>query len=127
MANLITVWFDSMNAENTEFFKVVGQRVAQLRTEHGLTQNELAEMAGVKQYVIASYETGRRRIPASLLPVVAKILGVSVEDIVGEAKGKTKRGPPSRLERQIQQVRSLPDSKQRFVSEFLDTVLQQTR
>mgnify|MGYP001612015082 CR=1 FL=1 len=127
MANLITVWFDPMNAESTEFFKAVGQRVAQFRTEHGLTQNQLAEMAGVKQYVIASYETGRRRIPASLLPVVAKILGISVEDIVGEAKGKTKRGPASRLERQIQQVRSLPESKQRFVSEFLDTVLQQAR
>mgnify|MGYP003608033806 CR=1 FL=1 len=125
MANLINEWLNSMSPESTDFFKIVGQRVAHLRAEHGLTQNRLAELVGVKQYVIASYETGRRRMPASLLPAVAKSFGVSVEDIIGAPREKTKRGPASRLERQINQVRRLPESKQLFVSEFIDTVLQQ--
>jgi transcriptional regulator with XRE-family HTH domain len=126
MPNLINIWLDSMSTESNDFFKVIGQRVAQLRLEHGLTQTQLAELVHVKQYVIASYETGRRRLPVSLLPAVAKTLGVSVEDIIGGTHEKTKRGPASRLQRQIEQVRRLPESKQRFVSEFLDTVLQKT-
>lgn len=116
--------FIEMKPEQTEFFKQIGQRMTQLRKEQGLTQQELADLLGVKQYVVASYETGRRRVPVSLLPDLAKSLGVSAEELLGERNGHGKRGPSPRLQRQIEQLRRLPPSKQRFVSEFLDTVLQ---
>ncbi len=127
MQNGINGWWISMHSQNTDFSKTVGQRVARLRGQQGLTQTRLADALGIKQYVIASYETGRRRIPSALLPALAQNLGVSVETLLGVTSGKNKPGPASRLERQINQVRRLPESKQRFVSEFLDTVLQQAR
>jgi len=41
------------------------------------------------------------------------------------AKEKTKRGPASKLQQQIEQGRHLPRAKQKFVIEMLDTVIQQ--
>jgi DNA-binding XRE family transcriptional regulator len=37
----------------------IGQRMARLRQEHGITQVELAEMLGVPQPMISAYENGR--------------------------------------------------------------------
>jgi hypothetical protein len=37
----------------------------------------------------------------------------------------TKRGPTPKLQRQLEQLQDLPRSQQRFVSQMLDTVLQQ--
>ena len=42
-----------------------------------------------------------------------------------EQAAKKKRGPKSKLQQQIEQVTQLPRTKQRFVSDMLDTVLQQ--
>ncbi len=42
------------------------------------------------------------------------------EDDSGERR---KSGPKSRIEQQLEAVRSLPRAKQKFVSEFLETVL----
>ncbi|MBM4258227.1 MAG: helix-turn-helix transcriptional regulator [Deltaproteobacteria bacterium] len=39
-----------------------GQRVAQLRKERGLTQQELAERLGISQPVVSDYECGALRL-----------------------------------------------------------------
>jgi len=60
-----------------------------------------------------------------MLPILADVLSVSVEELIGVApvNGK-KRGPAPRLLRQIEQISQLPKSKQKFVSDMLDTVIQ---
>jgi len=87
----------------------------------------MAEALSVSQQTINSYEVARRRIPASTLPILAKLFNVTVDELLGEATKKTqaKRGPMSKLQQQIEQVASLPRAKQKFVSEMLDTVIQQ--
>jgi hypothetical protein len=40
-------------------------------------------------------------------------------------KRRGKRGPTSRLQQQIEAVEQLPKTKQQFVSQMLDTVLEQ--
>jgi hypothetical protein len=50
---------------------------------------------------------------------------VSVEDLFWQANGTTKRGPTPKLQRQLERVSRLPKAKQKFVSEMLETVLQQ--
>jgi transcriptional regulator with XRE-family HTH domain len=115
----------TMLEDDSLFFKNVGQRIAELRREAGMTQAQLAELLQLKQQVVASYEIARRRLPLSLLPAMAKSLGVTVEELIGTPSENAKRGPTPKLQRQVQQVLHLPKSKQRFVSEFLDTILQQ--
>ena len=126
----------TMNTRDEQFFKALGTRIAQAREGHGLTQQELSEQLGVAQQTLAHYEVGRARMPASMLPTVARLLTLSLDELMGQpvprtaraAAGKSgsgKRGPASRLEQQIQAVAQLPKTKQQFVSQMLDTVLAQ--
>jgi hypothetical protein len=64
----------------------------------------------------------------SLLPGLARALGVSVEDIIGEDEGRStagKRGPAARLQQQIARIQQLPRARQRFLIELIETTLQQ--
>jgi transcriptional regulator with XRE-family HTH domain len=117
---------ETMSQEEKKFFRELGLRVAQLRKEQGLTQQQLAEALGTSQQQIASYEVARLRIPASMLPRLARVLGVTLEALIGEAERPVaKRGPTPKLQRQIERIGQLPKAKQRFVMEMLETVLAQ--
>lgn len=119
----------SISSEEQVFMTALGHRVSALRKEAGLTQVQLAQALSVSQQAVQSWEAGRRRIQISILPSVAKILSVSLEGLLGEEAENTprKRGPASRLEQQIQMISQLPKSKQKFVSEMLDTVIAQAQ
>lgn len=113
-----------MTENDTEFFQLFGKRMAELRKARGLTQAELGEQIGVNQTAIGSYEIGRRRIPLSQVAPLAEALGVSVAELVElQPSSNGKPGPTPMLQRQIEQVAELPRSKQKFVSEMLETVL----
>ena len=60
------------------------------------------------------------------LPLLAKALGVSLEELMGEPAAKSsKRGPAPKLAQHMEKISQLPKTKQRFVMEMLDTVLAQ--
>ena len=114
-----------MTKSETDYFKAFGKRLAALRKARGLTQSELAEQIGVNQTAVGSYEIGRRRIPLSQVAPLARALGVPVSDLVEASEpGGAKPGPTPKLQRQIEMVSRLPRSRQKFVSEMLETVLQ---
>jgi transcriptional regulator with XRE-family HTH domain len=115
----------TMTEIELNFFKQLGSRVAEARKAQGLTQSELAELLDITQPMIASYEIGRRRIPATLLPPLANELRIPIEQLLGEQTQASKRGPVPKLQKQFEAVRELPKSQQNFVSQFLDTVLNQ--
>lgn len=115
----------ALSKEEQAFFAKLGMRITHLRKEHGITQVQLAETLGVSQQTITAYETGRRRIQVSALPAIAKVLRVSVEDLIGEPRKAAKRGPTGKLQQQMEEVSRLPRAKQQFVMQMLDTVLQQ--
>jgi len=85
----------------------------------------MAELLGISQQLVAAYEAGVRKIPASLLPVLSKMFAVSVEELLGMTDKPAKRGPASTLQRQLEQVNHLPRSKQKLTIEMLDAVIQQ--
>lgn len=114
-----------MSPEESTFFHQLGERIAALRNDRGLTQVQLAEILGYSQQQILSFEKGRRRVPVSALPDLSKALGVSLEELLGTQTPPAKRGPTPKLQQQLEQLAQLPRSQQRFVSQMLDTVLQQ--
>jgi len=116
----------AISKDERAFFKRLGSRIAELRKTRDITQVQIAEHLGVSQQTINAYETGYRRIPVSALSPLAKFFGMSLDELVGETAQANKRGPTPKLQRQIEQVRLLPRAKQRFVSEMIDTVLQQS-
>ncbi|MGY5540333.1 helix-turn-helix domain-containing protein [Vibrio brasiliensis] len=122
------LWNSQMTPEDKQLYKELGQRIAQTRKALGLTQTQVAEQLGISQQTLAHYEVGRLRIAVSTLVPLAEILHSSVDELLHgkeAAKGSNKRGPASKLQQQIEQVRQLPRAKQQFVMEMLDTVIQQ--
>jgi len=115
----------AMTHDEKKFFRDLGARIAQLRKEQNLTQQQLAELTGMSQQSIASWEVGRLRVAVSMLPALARTLGVSVEALIGEDEKPAKRGPTPKLQQQMERISQLPRTKQRFVMEMLDTVLAQ--
>ncbi len=105
------------------YFKALGQHIASARSAADLTQPQLA-----------FYELGKRRVPVSLLPGLAKVLDVSVDALIADdglsgihapPPRRTRRGPVSRLEQQLDAVARLPKAEQKFVSRMIDNVLAQ--
>lgn len=110
--------------QNNNFNKTLGDRIADLRKEIGLTQAQLAEKLNISQQLVANYEQGQRRIHAELLLKLSKILYVDLYDLLGIQNKKKKRGPSSKIQRKLIQIESLPGSKQKTVLELLDSFLQ---
>ncbi|WP_315942821.1 helix-turn-helix transcriptional regulator [Pseudoalteromonas holothuriae] len=120
-------WTRHMSTIDKQFYLELGQRIASYRKAVDMTQTQLAEVLGISQKTMAHYKVGRLRISVEMLTNLAKTLGVSVEQLLEDdvPTKATKRGPTSLLERQIEQISQLPRTKQKFVSEMLDTVIQQ--
>ncbi len=119
---------DLMTRDQQAFFRIFGERLARLRRDRGLTQTQIGEVLGVSQQQVVAFEKGRRRVPISSLPALARALDVSLEELIGEEtqrKKPAKRGPTPKLQQQMERISRLPRGKQRFVAEMLDTVLQQ--
>jgi transcriptional regulator with XRE-family HTH domain len=115
-----------MTQDEKSFFRQLGVRIADARKSQNLTQQQLGEALRISQQMVASYEIGRRRVPISLLPKLARSLSLSVEALIGEDnKSASKRGPAPKIQQQLERVSSLPKAKQRFVSEMIDNMLAQ--
>jgi transcriptional regulator with XRE-family HTH domain len=115
----------AMPANDEQFFKALGTRVAELRKEQGLSQQALADQLGIPQQTYANYEVARARIPASMLPQLARLFGVGVDELLGLRNGTGKRGPTPKFQKQLERIAQLPRAKQRVVIEMLDGVLTQ--
>ena len=119
-----------MTPDERIYFEALGCRLAKARKDADLTQQQLADALGIPQPQLASYEIGRRRVPVSMLPRLARALAVPIEKLIDEAgatqplvQSRSRRGPPSRLEQQLERITQLPKTQQRFVMQMLDTVL----
>ena len=116
----------AISPEEREFFTQLGAHVATLRKARDITQIQMAEILGVSQQTVNSYEVGRRRIPVSALPTLAEALEISLDELLGRTTPSSgKRGPTSKLQQQMEQVSHLPRAKQKFVIQMLDAVIQQ--
>jgi len=116
----------TISTEERAFFVSMGERIATLRREHNVTQVQLAEALGVSQQTMQSYEVGRRRIPVSALPAVARTLSVSLDELFGEEpKVASKRGPTPRFQERLERLAQLPRNQQRLVMDMLDAALPQ--
>ena len=80
----------------------------------------------ITQQTLNSYETGRRRVPVSLLPILAQRLGVAVEVLLSDdTKAAVRRGPKPKLQQQMDRITQLPRARQQFVMQVIDSVLAQ--
>lgn len=103
----------------------LGERVARLRREKGLTQEELAQALDVTQPVVSDYERGRLRLHGELIVALTEILGVSADDLLGlqTAKARPSAIKNRRLLRQVQELEKLPKRDQQAVIRTIEAFL----
>ena len=116
------------NEEQT-FITALGLRISTLRKAAGMTQAQVAQALNVSQQAVQAWEAGRRRIQISILPAVAALLSVSLEDLLGDATEKPprRRGPAPKWQQMIEEIDSLPKAKQKIISEMLSALIAQAR
>ena len=117
--------FDFMTQDEKSFFRQLGARIAEFRKSAAITQVQLAETLSVSQQTVASWEVGRRGVPVSVLPALARALSVSVEALIDEKAPPAKRGPAPQIQQKIERLTRLPKAQQRLVLQMLDGVLAQ--
>ena len=116
-----------MTHDEQQFFKELGARIAHLRKEAGLSQQAVADALEIAQQTYANYEVARARPAVSMLPTLAQLFGVSVDELLGLHKnGPGKRGPTPLLQKQIERLNRLPKAQQKVVMQMLDGVLSQS-
>jgi len=110
--------------KDKSFYQQFGRRIAERRKALGLTQTDLAQQLGVAQQTMAHYEGGSARIAVAMLPIIARTLSISIEELIGgTAQTRSKRGPASKLQQQFEQASRLPRAKQQFLSNMIATVI----
>ena len=67
----------------------LGKRIAALRREKELKQDELAEKLGVSPQAVSKWENDQTCPDISLLPLLAKTLGVSVDELLSGKQEST--------------------------------------
>lgn len=67
----------------------LGKRIAALRHEKGFKQDELAEKLAVSPQAVSKWENDQTCPDISLLPHLAEILGVSVDELLSGKKDET--------------------------------------
>jgi transcriptional regulator with XRE-family HTH domain len=105
--------FSSM-ASDQEAAARLGQNVRQLRAARGLTQAQIARLAGLPRATWANLETGAANPTLAVLGRVADALQVTLEELVSTPRAAVQHYPrgslPTRLRGAVEVRRLLPDA-----------------
>lgn len=103
-----------------------GQRLAELRKAAGFTQVELAAELGISQRMVAYYESPSATPPAQLLPQIATILGLTIDELFGRSakRRKAKQDGNSRLRRRLLAIEKLDVTEKRQLLQLLDAFIE---
>lgn len=108
----------------TESGENFGGRLARLRQAAGYSQRDFAAEVGISQRMVLYYEKECKRIPVHLLPIFAKALGESADELLGLEKSKRNgKVRDTHLWRRFSQVEKLPPAERRPTVQLLDAFL----
>lgn len=65
---------------------IIGERIKNLRIKHGYTQEELANIFGIKKSTICTYEKERRNPPYKIIRKYMELFGVTADYLLGVDK-----------------------------------------
>jgi len=63
--------------------KIVGRKIKVVRGKKGVTQDQLAELAGLNRVHLYRIETGRQSMTLRTLKLIADALDVKMRDLIG--------------------------------------------
>ena len=101
-----------------EITEVITQNIKKKRKEKRLTQGQLAEMVGVKDNTVSTWESGR--VPEAIyLYKICKALDISISDLFGKyANERTKDGLSKELQELLKKAKDLNEEGQERLAEY---------
>lgn len=109
---------NAINPEN-------GKRLKKLRESAKLSQRDLATLIGETHTNIAYWETSGNLPRSNVLIPIAKALGVSVEEVLGEPKPKRSPAPAGRARQLFEAVSHMPRRQQEKILDILEPFVRQ--
>jgi transcriptional regulator with XRE-family HTH domain len=104
--------------------ETIGQRLARLRRERGLTQVMLAEQVGIIQALVSDYERDKLRLNPDMSVKFALALGVTTDQLFGLQPTKGNGRQPSRkVLRRLEEIENLPRRDQDALLRTIDAFL----
>lgn len=74
-----------MTKHDDDFLKWFGGRLRDIRRKRGLSQEELAELAGVDRTYVGGVERGERNLSVLNVKKLSDALGINVKDLFDDA------------------------------------------
>ena len=65
------------------------ERIREIREDHSLSQQKVADLLHIGQRTYSDYESGKTRIPVDNLLILAKFYNVSMDYITGASQIRT--------------------------------------
>ena len=93
-----------MPKEETAMAQTLGERIARLRKEKGLTQEELAEKLNVTPQAVSKWENGQSCPDITLLPTLAELLNVTTDILLSGEKAAAMQVLPPEKRKNIDEM-----------------------
>ena len=98
-------------------YKAIGQRIKDVRARIGMSQERLAELAGLSMTHTSHIETGNTKVSLPALVQIANALNVSLDDLVCDSLDKAK----TIFENEITQT--VQDCSEQEIRVIADTII----
>lgn len=96
------------------------ERLVALRKQHGLTQQALADRAGIHVTLLRRYEAGKTQPNIDTLRRIALALSISADLLLFD---EDERGPADELRAQFEATQQLSDEEKQTVKRVLEGLL----
>ena len=96
------------------------ERVTQLRKQRGLTQQELAELTGVKVLQIRRYENGSSQPTLEVIKNLSVALSVTADELIFDAD---ERSPSDDLRLQFEALQEFDEEDRKVAKALLESLI----
>jgi transcriptional regulator with XRE-family HTH domain len=121
------LWCYNIFMKNYSDRPTFSKNLIRFRKERKLTQGELAQMAGLSKRMITYYETKAVKPPVDKIGIIAKILNVSVDELLGlhepTAIQKELINIDGRTLKRLKKILALSTDERHLVYSFVDSLL----
>lgn len=90
-----------------DLLAAIGRRLQQARVARGLSQAELAERIAIEPVTLSRYETGARGPSITTLRDAARVLGITLADLVVDDRPVPEPEQDPRIQRAVRLLREL--------------------
>lgn len=103
-----------------------GAHLAKLRNAASLSQQQLADIVGVRQATVAAWERSPTPPRGEFLLPLSDALGVNLEQLLAcNAKSPNKRGPASKLDALVSDISKMPRRRQQRITRMIEALVAQ--